>query len=379
MTATTAIRALADKRDFMRVPEVAHLCAGGETAMLHSHLEALARFLAGKSNGQGGRETETMGLLERTRASSAALFGVAAADIAFLSSASEGINQLANAVDWQPGDNVVVEDIEFPSGIYVWARLQQQGVELRVVNQWGSEATLARLADAVDARTRVVHTSQVSYLTGRRYRLEDLAGVTSEVGALLAIDATHAAGVIPVAAQHADLVVSSCYKFLLAVHGAAIFYRNPATLGNLEPRSIGWHSISGEHSVTDPTAYTLASAASRFEAGNPPFISLAVLDNALAYLEALGPERIEQHVLALGGYLWDALAERGIPLLTPRDPAQRGPNVCFRWDDPAALVAQMAARDILIWGDSGRVRISFHVYNDTDDIDRFLEEFDQLR
>jgi selenocysteine lyase/cysteine desulfurase len=346
--------------------------------MLRSHQDALARFLATKSNGQGGREIGTMGILASARERVGKLFGVAAEDIAFLSSASEGINLLAGAVAWKPGDNVVVEDIEFPSGVYAWPRLEQHGVEVRVVRQWGGEASLARLADAVDERTRVIHTSQVSYLTGRRYDLAELASIAGEVGALLGIDATHAAGVIPVEARHADIVVSSCYKFLLAVHGAAIVYRNPERLGDLTPQSIGWHSVRGPFDVLDPARFELVPEAARFEAGNPPFIAVAVLDNALAYLEAIGAGRIQRHVLDLGAQLWDELERRGLPLLTPRDEQRRGPNVAFLWDDPAGLVRHMAERDILIWGDTGRVRISFHVYNGSDDIERFLTAFDEV-
>ena len=65
-------------------------------------------------------------------------------------------------------------------------------------------------------------------------------------------------------------------------------------------------------------------------------MNLAVLENALAYIDNVGVERIEQHVLALGTQLRAALAARGLPLLTPEDPAQRGPNVCFLWPEPDA-------------------------------------------
>ena len=376
MSVAQKITALVDKHDFLRASEVAHLCAGGETAILKSHLAAVERFFTVKSDGQLGREIGTMGILASARARAANLFGVAPEDIAFMNSASEGISQLTAAIDWQPGDNVVVEDIEFPSGVLTWTPLERRGVEIRVARQWGREASLARLADAVDSRTRAIHTSQVSYLTGRRYQLEDLAGIAHEVGALLGIDATHAAGVIPVAARHADIVVSSCYKFLLAVHGAAIVYRNPERLGNLEPKTIGWHSARGPFDLINPTQFELLPEAARFEAGNPPFMALAVLDNALAYLDSIGPEPIERHVLALGSVVWDELERRGLTMLSPRAEAQRGPNVAFLWDDPADLVRRMAERGVLIWGDTGRIRISFHVYNDSDDIDRLLAALD---
>ncbi|HEY8598885.1 MAG TPA: aminotransferase class V-fold PLP-dependent enzyme, partial [Thermomicrobiales bacterium] len=376
MATTERITSLISKDAFLRVAEVAHLCAGGETAILRSHNAAVERFFALKSDGFDGREVGVMGLLQRTRERASELLGVPPGDIAFLNSASEGLGQLAAGLDWRPGDNVVVEDIEFPSGLYPWTRLAAQGVEVRLVRQEGGEATIDRLAAALDDRTRVLAVSQVSYLTGRRYDLAELRALADRHGALLSVDATHAAGVVPVAAQHADLLVSSCYKFLLGVHGAAILYCNPQRLGNLQPQSLGWHSVASHHTVAAPTDYTLRPTAARFEAGNPPFMALAVLENALETLATIGVERIERHVLALGGLLHSALQARGLTLLTPEDPARRGPNICFSWPDSVGLVAALAAHGILVWGGDGRVRVSFHAYNDEDDVARLLTALD---
>jgi selenocysteine lyase/cysteine desulfurase len=149
-------------------------------------------------------------------------------------------------------------------------------------------------------------------------------------------------------------------------------------LADLPPQTVGWHSITGARTLAAPTAYQLAPDASRFEAGNPPFMALAVLDNALAYLEAVGIERIERHVLTLGGKLWQALHARGLTLLTPEDPARRGPNICFAWHDPAALVRALADRNVLVWGGDGRIRVSFHLYNDDADVERLLAALDEV-
>lgn len=378
MVTAERIAALVSKDDFLHASAAAHLCAGGETAILRNHQDVVARFFQQKSEGMTGREEGLMGTLERCRARAAALLGVDAADIAFLDSATDGVNQLAAGLDWRAGDNVVVEDIEYPSDIYPWTRLEPLGVTVRIARQWGEEPTLERLAAAMDERTRVLSISQVSFLTGRRYRLEDLRALADRFGALLSVDATHAAGVVPVPAHSADVLVSSCYKFLLGVHGAAIFYRNPQRLADLPPQTIGWHSITGARSIVAPAAYRLAPDATRFEAGNPPFMALAILDNALAYLEAVGIERIEQHVLALGGKLHRALRDRGLTLLTPEEPARRGPNICFAWPEPAALVRALEERGVLVWGGDGRIRVSFHLYNDETDIERLLAALDDV-
>ena len=379
MTVGTRIEALVEKADFLTLPEVAHLCAGGETPILRSHSEAVAWFFDQKSRGMAGRERGLMGTVASCRRLVGELLGVSSDDIAFLSSASEGVNQLAAWLDWRPGDNVVVEDIEYPSDIYPWVRLRERGVEVRVVRQAGDTPTLARIAAAMDNRTRVLSASQVSYLTGRRYDLADLGALARRHGALLSVDATHATGVVPVAAAEADILVSSCYKFLLGVHGAAIFYRNPARLADLEPLTLGWHSIGGHHTVAEPTDYVLRPTAARFEAGNPPLLAVAILENALRYLAAVGIERIERHILDLGAILWRGLRDRGFELLTPEDEAHRGPNICFAWEDTAALVAALVERNIQVWGGDGRVRVSLHAYNDQDDVERLLAALDSVR
>src|SRR5919202_4436594 len=106
-------------------------------------------------------------------------------------------------------------------------------------------------------------------------------------------------------------------------------------------------------------------------------MALAVLDNALAYLEGIGVERIERHVLALGGLLWPELQRRGLPLLTPEAPERRGPNVCFLHPDPAGLERALAARGVLVWAGDGRIRVSFHAYNDQADVERLLAALDE--
>lgn len=372
----TALQPLLPKAAFQRVPEVAHLCVGGEAPMLHSHQEVLAHFLTLKSNGFVGREHDLMALLAECRERAGQLLGVPAADIAFLNSASEGLSQLVHGLTWAEGDNVVVEDIEFPSSIYHWTGLQDRGVELRVVRHADQPGGFERLAAAVNDHTRVIAVSQVSYLTGRRYDLAALRQLADAHGALLSIDATHAAGVVPVAAEYADILVSSCYKFLLATHGAAIFYRNPARLRNLVPQTLGWHSVEPGHTVAEPTDYILLPTAARFEGGNPPFMALALLNNALATLAKVGIPAIEQHVLALGEQLWPELTARGLTLLTPTDPAKRAANICFACDAGVAVTEALQAQNVLVWGGDGRVRISFHAYNDSSDIDRLLAALD---
>jgi selenocysteine lyase/cysteine desulfurase len=365
---------LIPKNKFYGLENVVHLATGGESPMLKSHTEALHRFMMDKAQGEGARALQAE-VMQRTRDKSAQLFSVKPDEITFLSSASDGINLLAYALEWQPGDNVVVADVEFPSDILPWTKLAARGVEVRVIRHRNWYISLEDIAAQIDERTRVVAISHVSMFTGQRLDLPALSNLVRSSNAIFLLDATHAAGVVPVEANYADIVVSSCYKWLLGVHGTAIFYWNRERLPDLQPPFIGWNSGARIPGWQNPTAYTLHDDANRFLPGNPSFISLYVLDNALDHLLALGADKIEAHALALSGELWEGVNQMGWEMMTPREASQRAGNVCFMAPDVKGVTDSLAKEGVLIWGayaGVGRLRISSHLYNDITDVERCL-------
>ena len=371
------IQALVPRSDFVGLEGVTHLAAGGEAPWLAAHTEALSLLARDQSGGMPGRADKDA-TVERARELAARLLGVDSADVALLSSTTEGVNVLALALDWQPGDTVVVEAIEFPSLVFPWAKLREQGVEIRIVrpsdgSQWNY--TLDDLAAAVDSRTRLLATSQVSYLTGRRHDLAQLRDIADRAGALLLVDATHGAGVVPVEAGLADVVVSSCYKWLLGTQGIALFYHDPQRLGGLEPPIVGWHSRMDALSLEQPDVWTAPAHAGRFEAANVSYLSAYLLDSALAYLSRFPAAQLAAHSVQLTGLVLAGFARLGLEVTTPNQPEQRAGNatcVVPAGVDSGALAARLAEEGVLVWGDDGRLRVSCHLYNDEADVERLL-------
>jgi selenocysteine lyase/cysteine desulfurase len=362
--------ALIAKAAFIGIEHVAHLAAGGEAPVLRSHLDAAAQFLLDKGDGMPGRE-RFMVVADRARAALARRLGGGPGDVALLGSASEGLHVAAEGIDWRPGDNVVVAQSEFPSVLHVWQRLRTRGVEVRAV---GREAVVApgELAQAMDARTRVLAASHVSYLTGARHDLARLRALADRVGARLVVDASHALGVVPVDGALCDVVVACCYKWLLGVHGVGVFYVNARRWPDLAPPWVGWHSTVREEDWRRRTGYQLVASAERFEAGNPPFLPSYVLDNALRALDTLDPAAVEAHVLALGGVLRSGLVKLGLPVLTPEAPEARAGNLVFASGRCEQVERALREAGVLVWAGDGRVRLSVHAYNDEADVERAL-------
>jgi cysteine desulfurase/selenocysteine lyase len=369
-------RPLIDPGEFVGIDGVAHLCAGGEAPMLRGHLDALARFAADKGGGMAGRER----LFETYRSAKQRLSWLVnrpAGDIALLAHASEGVNLVAQSIDWQSGDNVVVADVEFPSLVYPWTRVVPRGVDIRVVPSRSWYVALDDVRARVDDRTRVLAISQVSYLTGQRLSLPALADVAWQAGARLLVDATHALGAVPVDANYCDFLVSSCYKWLLAAHGTGVFVWNRSRIPTLEPATVGWHSVDHREGRENPTEVVLRPDADRFEIGNPAFPSVYILNNALDRLSSVSARSSEQHVLALSARVGEGLAQRGIRVMTPAAAPERAGNVCFEWPAAESLVQALAERRVHVWGGEGRIRVSTHIYNAAEDVDRFFAALDE--
>jgi selenocysteine lyase/cysteine desulfurase len=371
---TSLIRPLIAKSEFVGLENITHLAAGGETPMLKSHRQVIDQFMIDKSCGEEARALEA-DMVELARGKCARLFSVSPEEITFLSNASEGINNVAYGLDWQKGDNVVVADVEFPSGILPWTRFENLGVEVRVVRHKNWFIDLEDIAALIDERTRVVTISHVSMFTGQRIDLESLSGLVRSSNALLLIDATHAAGVVPVDASLADIMVSSCYKWLLGVHGAAVYYVNRERLPDFRPPFLGWNSPAEHGGWEKPTEFTLQPSAHQFQPGNAGFISVYILNNALDHILKTEIKSIEQHALTLSGMIYESVESLGFELMTPFEDSQRAGNVCFMAENIEGIRQVLERQQVLIWGayaGFGRLRISTHLYNDSTDVERCI-------
>ena len=373
------IDSLIPKSKFIGLETDANLAAGGETPMLKSHQDAIQQFMRDKARGELARKLEA-DKVEQAREKCGRLFSVPGEDITFLSSASEGINNVAYGLEWKAGDNVVIADVEFPSGILPWTQLQRFGVEVRIVRHRSWFIHEEDIASQIDERTRVVAISHVSMFTGQRMNLQSLSTLVRSSNALFLLDASHAAGVVPVDASLADIMVSSCYKWLLGVHGAAVFYVNRETLPDFKPPFLGWNSPSKHGGWESPLDYQLQPTAHQFQPGNAGFINVYILDNALDYLLDIGIEKIEAHALSLSGMVMEAVASLGFEMMTPKDDIHRAGNVCFMSENLEPIKNELERRQVLIWGayaGFGRLRISTHLYNDSQDVERCISALRQ--
>lgn len=355
------------KTDFIGIDDVAHLAAGGETPQLKSHLAAMAQFAYDKALGMPGRERF---FAVRTRVAQllAGMLNVSADDIAFVGSSSAGMTQVVSAFDWKPGDEVIVVDDEYPSGRYLFTWLERFGVRVVMpAYDANPDREAACIEAAISPQTRLIYVSHVSTRTGRRIDVQRICTAAHRMGAKVLVDATHSLGIIPVDAHDVDFLVCSGYKWLLGTHLGILVWNH--TLNREFHPQVGWRS--GTPGLT-AREYVLHADAARAEVGNPNFIDLYILENALRYHTRVDIATIATYALAQGTRLIELLAPAAPHLLTPLAPQHRAGNICVLTAHAPSIVATAAQRGVIIWGDADlqRIRLSVHAYVTPDDVER---------
>jgi len=358
------MKPLFDPADFRLSPGITHVCAGGETAALRVHDEALLRYVADKSRGLPGR-TAQEAEIEAARAGMARLWNVAPADIGFVSNVAEGVSIVADSIDWHEGDSIAIDANEYPSVVGPVAMRRNPAVRLRQAR--GSDPD--RLQACVDGSTRIIAVSYVSYLTGERVDLTSLRALADKVGALLLVDFTQASGYLPISASIADFAFSACYKWMLGITGVAVAYWNRARQPEWTPASAGWHSFVEGARGYDTTP-ALRPDAMRFTRGNPAHCPIYVLNSALSYLSRFDMAEVQRHVQTLTVALLEELAASQVAVMTPADPARHGASVCIASSRAPAIVAALYEQGVYTWNGQGRIRVSFHGYNAMTDVER---------
>lgn len=316
--------------------------------------------------------------IETVRAQVAWLIGSQPTNIAFVQNTSFGISIAANGIDWQPGDNVVIPALEFPSNYYPWLNLADRGVELRTVAAPDGHSSIDAIAAAIDRRTRAVAVSAVQYSNGFRYDLTALGELCLGRQVLLVVDGTQAVGALKVNVDTSgiDVLAVSSHKWMLSPPGIGFVHLSDRALDAIRPSVVGWLSVA------QPFAFDyqleLPASAKRFEPGTENVIATVGLGGTVSLLRDLGPNWVEQRILDLTNHICEKVAARGFEIQSPRRDGHASGIVIFSQAgiDPHHLHARLTAAGVKCAVRAGGIRFSPHCYNTIDEIDTAIAALD---
>lgn len=312
-----------------------------------------------------------------TRQIMARLLGAKPAEIAFTKNTTEGLGIAAHAFDLQPGDNIVLTDMEHVANVWVWKHWESRGVEIRYAKNRAGRLPLEAFLEQMDQRTRVVSTAYITYGNGYRVSLPELGAACRKLGARLVVDGVQAAGILaaPLSSLGADLIAIGGHKNLFGLTGSGLLYCREELIDEIRAPFLKAPIAKGsvQASAHLNSQFDYVRTAHRFEGGNPNFLGLRVLRRCAEFISSIGVENIESRVRELTTYCMQKLKAAGYAIQTPEPWAERAQIISVPVPDAGALMNRLREKHrVIVNVKDGAIRISMSFFNNEEDIDRLL-------
>ena len=321
---------------------------------------------------------------ETLRGAYAELSGAAAADVALIPSASYGLALAAKNLPLSPGQQVLVLANQFPSNVYVWQeRCREVGAELRFLEANSGQTLSECVLDTIGANTGIVALPNVHWSDGRSLDLVAIAARCREVGAALVLDLTQSLGAAPFSVQEVqpDFMISAGYKWLCGPYTLGMLYAAPQWQGG-SPLEHNWIARKQSEDFRNLVNYQddFQSGARRYDMGersNFVLVPMALVA-ARQLLEWTVPE-ITETLRELTSIVVEFGREFGLEVLpeverAPHFLGLRNPN---GWSHD--LGTALVERKVFVSFRGEWMRVSPHLYNTPEDVERLFAELRNLR
>lgn len=295
--------------------------------------------------------------------------------LAFTDNTTNGLNFLAQSIQWKKGDRILLNDIEFPANVYPFLNLKRIGVEVDFVKSDNGKVTADMIIDAIKPGTKLISVSYVQFLSGYRIDLEKIGKHCKDNDIIFSVDAIQALGAVKLDVEKSNIDFLSCgtQKWLLGFQGLAFIYLNEKLQRKIIPANIGWLSVNNAWNLLD-YQIDLKTTADVFQGGTINVLGVYALNASLKLFNDFNFNEVEKRVLENSKYFLTKLASIGINgLLLNSNESELAGIVTFKIKDPDLVVKKLEQNKIICSQRVGMIRFSPHFYNIFDEIDRVVD------
>ncbi|MGC2108556.1 MAG: aminotransferase class V-fold PLP-dependent enzyme [Candidatus Korobacteraceae bacterium] len=309
----------------------------------------------------------------------AAFVGCTRDEIALVRNATEANSYIANGIDMNMGDEVLMTDQEHPGGEQPWQlKAKRYGIVVKKVTLPKPVAdapqVLNLFSEAITPRTKVIFFSHITTVTGVVLPAKEICGLARSKGILSAVDGAHVTGMMQLNLHEigCDMYSSSPHKWLQAPKGSGFLYVRDAAIDRM------WNTIATE-GWNEPKLR--AERFQRIGSSNVP--SLDGLRAAIVMANAIGMDRIEKRHRELADYMLAEMTKRGAESWTSPDAKLRGAIVTVNVPPIQRMQLEnwlWTTKKIRIrGGEPSKLRLSTPYYMRKKDIEVFLAAFDEYK
>ncbi len=309
---------------------------------------------------------------------SSKMIGASPSDMAIVPSVSYGAAIAAKNIEIAQGQKIVVMADQFPSNIYPWRELAENNGAIIETVSWpeDNDWTNAILA-AIDNNTRIVATANAHWTNGSYIDLIAVGKKGRDVGAALVLDMTQTLGVVPFSVKDVDpdYLITGSYKWLLGPYSFGFMYVAPRNQDG-KPIEESWITRKGAADFARLVEYKddYEPGARRFDMGEKSnFINAPIAAEALSLIDDLGVENIAAYLRTLTDRIATSARDMGLDVAPDH---LRVPNLIginFKDGVPDHIAPALAKENLFVSIRGDSIRVSPHIYNDIDDIDRLFE------
>ena len=325
------------------------------------------------------------GSIEKARERIAQFVKVKTEEISLTHNTTEGVNIVAWGLPLKKGDEVIITLQEHVGNALPWInRAKLHGISLKPFQPVDTaEGNMALLKKVITSRTRVIAIPHITCTTGLVSPIEEICALAKSKRIFTAIDGAHGPGMLNLDLKKlgCDFYATSCHKWMLGPSGTGFLYVRQELLDTLQVYHVGAYSDTGWDLTTTPMLKGYNPSAHRYDFGSQNASLFAGAEESVNFMEEIGMDKVEKRVRELSTRLQQGLLQLGnkVEMLTPVEEQSKGGMITFKLANKTntefnTIAGQNKFR-IRIVPESGlnAIRISTHIYNNEQEVDRFVE------
>jgi selenocysteine lyase/cysteine desulfurase len=340
----------------------------------------LTNLLKEKSESKIDDYNSFLKVVEETKSILAELINCNVDRTAFVDNTSNGLNIIAQSINWEKGDRILLNDIEFPANVYPFLNLKRFGVEVDFVQSENGIVTADQIINSIKPETKLVSVSFVQFLSGYKVDLEKIGNHCRKNNIIFCVDGIQGIGAMRIDVKKYKIDFLSCgtQKWLLGMQGLAFIYVDEEFQKKMIPANVGWLSVENAWDLLD-YKLDLKTSANVFQGGTLNSFGIYAFNTSLKLFKDFGFDDIESEVLSNTKYFINQLKSIGLDcVLSECSDSELSGIVTIQSKNLEGVFKILGKKNIMCSIREGFIRFAPHFYNTHHEIDKVVEELQKI-